>query len=162
MLAQRTTQAAGDIDRAREIVRLTRRVLDGGELCPNLGGDDLQAADAALSAARRALCEYLEGTLAAPHDRCHGEIAALLLRSELAQVSLKDAILAPHKELVVGAREALGGLRGVASAAALAERAPAAANRMGFSRILFSRIREGNWIACSAWAGEADELPQTR
>jgi DNA-binding CsgD family transcriptional regulator len=161
MLAQRTTQAAGDIDRAREIVRLTRHVLDGRELCPNFGDDDLQAADAALSAARRALCGYLEGSLAAPHDRCHGEIATLLLRSELAQVSLKDAILARHNEMVVGAREALGGLRGVASAAALAERAPAAANRMGFSRILFSRIREGNWIACSAWAGEDEEFAQT-
>jgi DNA-binding CsgD family transcriptional regulator len=161
MLAHRTTQAADDIDRAREIVRLTRHVLGGRELCPSSGDDDLHAADAALSAARRALCEYLEGSLTAQHDGCHAEIAALLLRSELAQVSLKDAILARHNEMVVGAQEALGGLRGVASAAALAERAPAAACRMGFSRILFSRIREGNWIACSAWAGEDEEFAQT-
>jgi DNA-binding CsgD family transcriptional regulator len=161
MLAQRTAQAADDIDRAREIVRLTRHVLDGRELCPNFGDHDLHAADAALSMARRALCEYLEGSLATPHDGCHGEIAALLLRSELAQVSLKDAILARHNEMVIGAQEALGGLRGLATVASLAERAPIAGHRMGFSRILFSRIRDGTWFACSAWAGEGEEFAQT-
>jgi DNA-binding CsgD family transcriptional regulator len=161
MLAERTARAAEDIDRAREIVSLTRQVLDGREVCPSFGGDDLQAADAALSAARRALCEHLEGSLVAPHDGCHGEIAALLLRSELAQVSLKDAILARHTEMLLGAQEALGGLRGVPTVASLAERAPAAAHRMGFSRILFSRIRDGTWVACSAWAGEDEEFAQT-
>jgi DNA-binding CsgD family transcriptional regulator/GAF domain-containing protein len=160
MLAQRTA-ATDDIDRAREIVRLTRHALDGREVCPSFGDGDLQAADAALSAARRALCEHLEGSLVTPHDGCHGEIASLLLRSELAQVSLKDAILARHTEMVLGAQEALGGLRGVPTVASLAERAPAAAHRMGFSRILFSRIREGNWIACSAWASEDEEFAQT-
>jgi DNA-binding CsgD family transcriptional regulator len=161
MLAQRTARAAEDIDSAREIVRLTRHVLDGREVCPSFGDGDLHAADAALSAARRALCEHLEGSLLAPHDECHGEIAALLLRSELAQVSLKDAILARHTEMVLGAQEALGGLRGIPTVASLAERAPAAAHRMGFSRILFSRIRDGTWVACSAWADEDEEFAQT-
>jgi len=161
MLAEPKARAAEDIDRAREVVSLTRQVLDGREVCPSFGDDDLQAADAALSAARRALCEHLEGSLVAPHDGCHGEIAALLLRSELAQVSLKDAILARHTEMVVGAQEALGGLRGVPTVASLAERAPAAAHRMGFSRILFSRIRDGTWVACSAWADEDEEFAQT-
>ncbi|MDT5117646.1 MAG: hypothetical protein QOE04_2843 [Mycobacterium sp.] len=161
MLAQRMASAADDIDRAREIVGLTRHVLDGREVCPRFGDDDLHAADAALSAARRALCEHLEGSLVAPHDECHGEIAALLLRSELAQVSLKDAILARHTEMVLGAQQALGGLRGIATVASLAERAPVAAHRMGFSRILFSRIRDGDWVACSAWATEDEEFAQT-
>jgi hypothetical protein len=114
-----------------------------------------------LSAARRALYERLERSPLSPGESCHGELAALLLRSELAQVSLKDAILARHNEMVLGAQEALGGLRGIASVAALAERAPAAAYRMGFSRKLFSRIREGSWVACSAWAGDDDEFAQT-
>jgi DNA-binding CsgD family transcriptional regulator len=161
MLAERTARAAEDIERAREIVSLTRQVLDGHEVCPSFGDDDLQAADAALSAARRALCEHVEGSLVAPHDGCHGEIATLLLRSELAQVSLKDTILARHTEMVLGAQEALGGLRGVPTVASLAERAPAAAHRMGFSRILFSRIRDGTWVACSAWAGEDEEFAET-
>ncbi len=161
MLAERTARATEDIERAREIVSLTRQVLDGREVCPSFGDDDLRAADAALSAARRALCEHLEGSLVAPHDGCHGEIATLLLRSELAQLSLKDSILARHTEMVLGAQEALGGLRGVPTVASLAERAPAAAHRMGFSRILFSRIRDGTWVACSAWAGEDEEFAET-
>jgi GAF domain-containing protein len=155
MLAQPPVSAA------REIVDLAQQVLDGRDICPSFGEDNLEAADAALSAARRALYERLERSPLSPGESCHGELAALLLRSELAQVSLKDAILARHNEMVLGAQEALGGLRGIASVAALAERAPAAAYRMGFSRILFSRIREGSWVACSAWAGDDDEFAQT-
>jgi DNA-binding NarL/FixJ family response regulator len=58
------------------------------------------------------------------------------------------------------AQEALGGLRGVASVASLAERAPVPASRIGFSRILFSRIRDGTWFPCSASAGEDEEFAQ--
>ena len=148
------------IDRARETVELTRRVLDFRETCPSIGDDDLQAADEALSAARRSLVEHLERSLLSPRERYHGEVAALLLQSELAQVSLKDAILARHSEMVLGAREALGALRSVASAASLAQRAPVAASRMGFSRILFSRIDHGTWLPCSASAGADEEFAQ--
>jgi DNA-binding CsgD family transcriptional regulator/GAF domain-containing protein len=146
---------------AREIVELAQQVLDGHEICPRFDEDDFEAADAALSAARRAICRYLEGSLLRPGARCHGEVAALLLRSELAQVSLKDAILSRQNEMVLGAQEALGGLRSIASVASLAHRAPVAARRMGFSRILFSQIRDGAWVACSAWAGEDEEFAQT-
>ena len=162
MGSARHTESAGDeVTRAREIVAVARHVLGGRGVFPDVGDDDLHAADAALTAARRALCEYLEGLLADPTNGCHGEVAALLLRSEQAQVSVKDAILARHTRMVLGAQEALGGLRGVATVASLAERAPVAANRMGFSRILFSRIRDGAWVACSAWVGEDDEFADT-
>jgi DNA-binding CsgD family transcriptional regulator/GAF domain-containing protein len=146
---------------AREIVDLIQQVLDGREICPQFDEDDYEAADAALSAARRAVYQYLEGSLLSPGAKSYGDVAALLLRSELAQVSLKDSILARHSEMVLGAQEALGGLRSIASVAALAERAPAAAYRMGFSRILFSRIHNGSWVASSAWAGDDDEFAQT-
>jgi DNA-binding CsgD family transcriptional regulator/GAF domain-containing protein len=149
------------VDRAREVVDRTRQVLDGRETLPALGDDDLDAADEALSVARRALVEHLQRSLLSPCEGCHGEVAALLLRSELAQVSLKDAILARQSEMVLGAQEALGGLRGVATAASLAERAPVAASRIGFSRVLFSRIRDGTWFPCSACAGEDKEFAQT-
>jgi DNA-binding CsgD family transcriptional regulator/GAF domain-containing protein len=146
---------------AREIVELAQKVLDGHEICPRFDEDDLEAADAALSATRRALYRYLEGSVLSPGSKGFGEVAALLLRSELAQVSLKDATLARHSEMVLGAQEALGGLRPIASVTALAERAPAAAYRMGFSRILFSRIHDGTWVACSAWVDDDDEFAQT-
>ena len=161
MLAPPAVSDADEIERAREVVRLTQQVLDGREIFPSFGDDDLHAAGEALSAARRALLEHLECSLLSPRERCHGEVAALLLRSELAQVSVKDAILARHNDMLLGAQDALGRLRGVASAASLAERAPVAASRMGFSRILFSRIRNGTWFACSACAGEDDEIAQT-
>jgi len=160
MLAQRPANAADEIERAREIVRVTRQVLGGRDICPDFGDDDLADADAALSSARLALCEHLESSLLAPHDRCHGEIAALLLRSELAQVSLKDAILTRHNEMVRGAQDALGCLRRIATVGSLAEHAPVAAHRMGFSRILFSWIRDGTWIAYSASVGEDKEFAQ--
>jgi DNA-binding CsgD family transcriptional regulator len=160
-LALRPASVAEEIDRLREIVRLTEQVLGGREISPSFGDDDLDGADEALSAARRTLLEHLERALPSSPERCDGKIAALLLRAELAQVSLKDAILARHSQMVLGAQEALGGLRGVASAASLAERAPVAVSLMGFSRILFSRIRQGTWVPCSASAGEDDEFAQT-
>jgi DNA-binding CsgD family transcriptional regulator len=161
MLISEAMSVGDEIDRAREIVMLTHRVLDdGGETLPAFG-DDLQAADNAVSAARRALFEHLERSLLSSPETCDGEAAALLLRLELAQVSVKNAILARHNTMVVGAQEAIGGLRGIASAASLAEHAPVAAQLMGFSRILFSRIRDSNWVACSAWVGEDEAFAQT-
>ena len=69
-------------------------------------------------------------------------------------------MLEPREDLDLP-QEALGGLRSIASVASLAHRAPVAARRMGFSRILFSQIRDGAWVACSAWAGEDEEFAQT-
>jgi DNA-binding CsgD family transcriptional regulator/GAF domain-containing protein len=159
-LAEHALSVTDEVDRAREILHLSQQAV-GCAISPRIDDDDLEAADVALSAARRALFKHLERSLLASPERCDGEVAALLLRSELAQVSLKDAILARHNEMVSGAQEALGVLRGVASAASLAERAPVAACRMGFSRILFSRIRDGTWYPCSACAGEDEVFAQT-
>jgi DNA-binding CsgD family transcriptional regulator/GAF domain-containing protein len=159
-LAEHALSVTDEVDRAREILHLSQQAL-GCAISPSIDNDDLEAADVALSAAHRALFEHLERSLLASPERPDVEVAALLLRSELARVSLKDSILARHTEMVRGAQEALGLLRVVASAASLAERAPVAAYRMGFSRILFSRIRDGAWYPCSACAGEDEEFAQT-
>jgi DNA-binding CsgD family transcriptional regulator len=83
-VAEATAGVADELERAREILQLTRRVLDGHEMLPSIGDDDLQAADEALSAAHRALVEHLARSLLSPREGCrHGEVAALLLRSEL-------------------------------------------------------------------------------
>jgi len=84
-----------------------------------------------------------------------------MLRLELTQLSVKDAIRAEHSDIVRGAREAVNMLRGAVSAAVLAERAPIEAQRMGFTRVLFSRIRHGTWFACSAFAGADEELAES-
>ena len=146
---------ADQIDAAREIVRLAESVLYGSRTSARFADDEPQAADAALSAGRRALSERLE------LESANSEVAALMLRAEVAQISLKDAILARRKDMVQGAQEALSGIRGVASVASLAEHAPIAAHRMGFRRILFSRIRDGLWIPCSACAGDDEAFAQT-
>jgi DNA-binding CsgD family transcriptional regulator len=161
MLAQRQESAAEQIHRANDVVRLTRHVLGDHGICANLGDDDLEAAGAALSAAHHALREHLDSFHFGPHDSRRGEVAALLLRSELEQVSLKDAILARHNQMLHGVHDALGYLRGIATFESLAELAPIAAQRIGFSRILFSRIREGTWVAWSAWVGEDKEFALT-
>ena len=155
------TASADEIGRAREIIERTRQVLDGREMGSGFSDGDLEAAETALSAAHRTLYEHLEDSPSGQHHGRHGEVAALLLRSELAQVSLKDAILARHNEMVLGAQEAVRGLRRIASVGSLTDQAPIAACRMGFSRILFSQIRDGAWVARSAWAGEDEEFAQT-
>ncbi|OPX10658.1 LuxR C-terminal-related transcriptional regulator [Mycobacterium sp. AT1] len=155
----RSPAAAQDVDRAREIVSRAQEVLGGCDLCPDFADADLLGADAALSAVRRDLTEHLEQGLSVPQRRPEAE--ALLLRSEHAQVAVKDAILAQHDDRVSGAQEAVGRLRGIASAAALAERAPIEAYRMGFSRILFSRIHQGTWVAFSGFAGADEEFAKT-
>jgi pimeloyl-ACP methyl ester carboxylesterase len=83
-----------------------------------------------------------------------------MLRLQLTQLSVKDAILAAHRDKICGARLAVNRLRGAVSAADLAERAPVEAHRMGFTRVLFSRIQRGIWFACSAFAGADEELAQ--
>jgi DNA-binding CsgD family transcriptional regulator len=146
---------ADQIDTARETVGLTQRVLGGRGTSAAFADDEPQAADAALSAGRRALSEHLDV------ERPDPEVAALMLGAELSQISLKEAILARREDMVRGAQEALGGLRGVASVVSLIEHAPIAAYQMGFSRILFSRIRDGIWFPRSACAGEDEEFAQT-
>jgi DNA-binding CsgD family transcriptional regulator len=143
-------------EQARELIRVTAGVLGVEEICPMFSDTDLHAVDAALLGARQALTQHLElAALSPDHD-----VAALMLRLELTQLSVKNCILAAHSDKVSGAREAVNRLRGAVSAAALAQRAPVEARRMGFTRVLFSRIRRGTWFACSAFADADAELAQ--
>ncbi len=149
------------VEQALELIRLTAEVLGVEEICPMSSDADLHAADAALSTARQALAQHLELAAQSPRRRPDHGAAALMLRLELTQLSVKDAILAEHSDIVRGAREAVNMLRGAVSAAVLAERAPIEAQRMGFTRVLFSGIRHGTWFACSAFAGADEELAES-
>ncbi|GAB4916897.1 hypothetical protein Mkiyose1665_10670 [Mycobacterium kiyosense] len=145
-------------EQASELIRETAAVLGVEEICGTPVDTDLHGVDAALSAARRGLTQHLELAALSPQDQPDRDVAALMLRLQQTQLSVKDAILADHSDKVCGAREAVNRLRGAVSAADLAERAPVEVHRMGFTRVLFSRIRHGTWFACSAFAGADEEL----
>jgi DNA-binding CsgD family transcriptional regulator len=160
-LAQQPATMAECVEQARELMRLTAEVLGAEGICPISSDADLHGVDAALSAARQSLTHHLELAALSPHREPDHVVAALMLRLELTQLSVKDALLAGHSDRVRGAREAVAALRGAVSAGVLAERAPIEAQRMGFTRVLFSRIRHGTWFACSAFAGADEELAQS-
>ena len=147
-------------EQARELMRVTAVVLGVEEIYPMSSDSDLHALDEALLAARLGLTQHLELAALSPRRQPDHVVAALMLRLELTQLSIKDAILADHRDKVCGAREAVNRLRRAVSAADLAERAPVEAHRMAFSRVLFSRIQRGIWFACSAFAGADEELAQ--
>jgi DNA-binding CsgD family transcriptional regulator/GAF domain-containing protein len=146
------------VEQACELMRLTAEVLGAEEICPMSSGADLHAIDAALAVARQSLTRHRELAAPSPRGRPDHVVAALMLRLALTQLSIKDAILVGQGDNVRGAREAVTRLRTSVPAAALAERAPVEAHRMGFTRVLFSRIRHGTWFACSAFAGADEEL----
>lgn len=134
------------VERAREIVSATARVLDTGD---QVSLPDLESSDAALAAVRSALAERLEsGESELPATRA----AALMLDSIAAQANVKDAMLERRTDVATGAREALAALRNAPSTSALAERAPIEARRIGFRRALFSKIEHGTWLARSGFA----------
>ena len=156
--AQPAPDAADCVQQAWEIVRTTEDVVGVGDLSPGRRGPDPHAADAALSAARHALARRLELTSVSRKFRDQAALAALALRAEQTQVALKDALLGLQRRQVESVQDAINGLRGATSAAALVERIPTEVYRMGFSRVLFSRIQNGMWLTCSAFAGADLEL----
>ena len=129
------------VEQAREIVSATSRLVGENELTAPVRDGDLEASDAALDAARRALAALPDA-----------HTATLMLESVAAQAGVKDALLQRRADLASGAREALSALRNAPSASALAERAPIEARRIGFRRALFSKIERGTWLARSGFA----------
>jgi DNA-binding CsgD family transcriptional regulator len=156
-LAQPATDASDCIRQAWDVVRMTEEIVgvDLRRIPPSPG---TRAADAALLAARRALAQRLEVTSVSRDRRQQASLAALALRAEQTQVALKDALLKLQRQRVANAQDALNGLRGTTSAVALIERIPTEVYRMGFSRVLFSRIQDGMWVTRSAFAGADQKM----
>jgi len=140
-----------NIEQAREVVDAAERVLGVQPILPTL--DDVDSAATALSVVRRMLGEQLADETDPARTR---QIAVILMRSEHAQTSVLDAILARRESQACSTRDAVGRLRATRSTAELIERAAAEAHHLGFDRILFSRIGRGMWLPSSAYAG-ADE-----
>ncbi|EHB59018.1 transcriptional regulator, LuxR family [Mycolicibacterium rhodesiae JS60] len=156
--AQSGTDATDFLQQAWDIVRMTEEIVGVDDLCPAGPGADPQATDAALSAARHALTRRLELTSVSRKFRDQASLAALALRAEQAQVALKDMLLGTQRVRLESVQNAINGLRGATTAAALVERIPTEVYRMGFSRVLFSRIQNGMWLTCSAFAGADLEM----
>jgi DNA-binding CsgD family transcriptional regulator/GAF domain-containing protein len=144
------------VEQAREVLSAAEEAVGTDTIHPGFGDEDLDAAAAALSAARRALNERLTAAVGEPDAALAVQIAALLVRSEDAQARVLDALVARRAAKVLMVRDAMGRLRQAGSTADLIERAAAEAQYMGFDRILFSRIDDGLWLASSAYA-VADE-----
>ncbi len=150
-----------DVQRAREILRAAERILDDGVTYSKFANGDPKAADAALGAAQRAVSECIQLAVQSSKDSSVRQLAEVLLQSGLARVSLMEAMLARRTARMFGVEQALCQLRGTASLSALEERAPVEAHRLGFTRILFSRIDKGVWIARAAYTAGEEQLART-
>jgi DNA-binding NarL/FixJ family response regulator len=157
MMEEGTTMSATQsghvhVEHAREIISAATDVLPDQQMCPLSAGSDLETTDAALSATRRALVGGL-GQLGEYADEApRHRLSALVLETVVAQANVKDALIGHRDEVAIGVREALSTLRNATSTAALADRAPIEARRIGFRRALFSRIEKGVWMTQTAFA----------
>jgi DNA-binding CsgD family transcriptional regulator len=157
-LVQQAPDASACVEQAWEIVRTTEQIVGVDDLRPARPMPETHAADAALSAAREALTRRLELTSVSRKFGDQAFMAALALRAEQTQVALKDALLRHQCLRVESAQNAINGIRNATSTATLVECIPTQVYRMGFSRVLFSRIQNGWWLTCSAFAGADQEM----
>jgi DNA-binding CsgD family transcriptional regulator len=141
----------------RDVLALTEQALRVTGLSA-AGAGDVHSADTALTAARGALADRLQVGPASGGPVTTAALAALILRAEQIQLSLRDALLAAQSDEIASAQEAVSHLRAAMSTAALAERIPVEACLMGFSRVLFSYVKRGTWIARSAFARDDREM----
>jgi DNA-binding CsgD family transcriptional regulator/GAF domain-containing protein len=158
-MAQQSVPVPDLLAQSREVVARAERALGIDGFSPTgPGTGKVHDADAALSAARRALTDRLAVAQASGESVAATRLAALVLRAEHTQLSLRDTMLAAQRHEMESAQAALHRLREAMSTSTLAERIPAEACRMGFTRVLFSYVKQGMWVACSAFAGDDDEM----
>jgi DNA-binding CsgD family transcriptional regulator len=145
-----------------EIVACAEQLLGIDEISPAVSGvGGAKAADAALSTTRHALRDRLSIARAAGESSSAASLAALVMRAEHIQLSLRDELLAGQRHEVESAQLAINRLRGAVSISGLAERIPVEACLMGFTRVLFSYVKHGTWIACSAFAGDDEGMARS-
>jgi DNA-binding CsgD family transcriptional regulator len=155
-LIEQTLSVSDLLEQSREVLTLAAQALRSDRVLPTGSGTSgVQSVDAALMAARRALSARLQ-SVAEPGSAA--SVAALILRAEQLQLSIRDALLAAQRQEVQSAQLAVNRLRAAVTTAALAERIPIEACSIGFTRVLFSYVKHGTWIARSAFAGDDREL----
>lgn len=156
-----SSEIAGCLEEARDILRGAITFV-GDDVIRNGSADwDVVAADQMLTLIRTALVGRLDLMEQQSESQNYLKISALLMRAMQLQLALKDALLARRDQQINAAHEAIRGLRELRSLAALAEGAPQQAYKIGFTRVLFSRLEGGVWHARSAFAGEDRNLAAT-
>lgn len=156
-----SSEIAGCLEEARDILRGAITFV-GDDVIRNGSADwDVVAADRMLTLIRTALVGRLNLMEKQSESQAYLKISALLMRTMQIQLALKDALLARRDQQVNAAHEAIRGLRELRSLAALAEGAPQQAYKIGFTRVLFSRLEGGVWHVRSAFAGEDHNLAAT-
>jgi DNA-binding CsgD family transcriptional regulator len=149
------------VEQAREVLSAAEQALGTHAIPPRFGDDDLDSAAVALSAVRHTLSECLAAEADEKDPARARQIAAILMRSEHAQAAVLDAVLARRASQVLSARDAVGRLREAWSTKGLIDRAAEEAHRIGFDRILFSRLDHGLWLTSSAYAGADEQFAHT-
>lgn len=144
------------VENVNEVLRLTQQALGAGDDQPTVLDDELHVADTALSTARRGLLARLDRADVPDRGK-----AALLLRVEQLQLALKDTLLEMQLGELDSAYAALKRLRTALSVGDLADRVPTEAQRMGFTRVLFSRIQKGAWLVRSAFVADDQDMATT-
>jgi DNA-binding CsgD family transcriptional regulator len=157
-MAEQTVAISALLEQSREVLSLAERAM--GAVAADADGDTgaAQSADAALWAVRRAITDRLNAAQPPSERVSAADLSALLLRAEHVQVALRDSLLAAQRQEIESAQAAINHLRHATSTAALADQIPLEACLMGFTRVLFSYVKQGTWIARSAFAGEDREL----
>jgi DNA-binding CsgD family transcriptional regulator len=138
-----------EILRARNVLTLVSRLTgwDGGpspsvQLGPH-------AAGAALDSAQSPVVEALANPDLDAPDRAR--LSALLLQLAQTRTAIKESGLARRTEALTAVQAVLGRLRSATTVETLIERAPLEVGRIGYERCLVSKLREGHWIARSAF-----------
>jgi DNA-binding CsgD family transcriptional regulator/GAF domain-containing protein len=152
-----------DAEPALLLLRRARKLLDTVATITNergltSGGTafDLRSADDSLRATQRLVVARITRRDPSSDDGGRAELAAVLLQLGDARAALKDAELTRRAASVTDVHAGLRRLRSVDSVAQLTDLVPLAVHRLGFNRVMLSRLRGPCWVARSAFvAGDA-------
>ncbi|MCE3554474.1 LuxR C-terminal-related transcriptional regulator [Pseudonocardia sp. RS11V-5] len=146
---RRPHAVGSEIRRARSVLELVAR-LTGWDGAPgpavSLGP---HAAEVALDAAQSTVVDALARAELEPADRAR--LSAVVLQVAQARTAIREAGLARRTEALASVQGVLDRLRSATSVGTLIDRAPHEIGRVGYDRCLVSKLRNGRWIARSAF-----------
>jgi DNA-binding CsgD family transcriptional regulator len=147
-----------DAEPALLLLRRARKLLDTVATITNergltSGGTafDLRSAHDSLRAAEHLVVARITLRHPGSDDRAGAELAVVLLQLGDARAALKDVELARRTASVTDVRAGLQRLRSAKSVAQLVNLVPLVVHRLGFDRVMLSRLRGPCWVARSAF-----------